>query len=104
MERSARVWTVVPWVTLLLELSGSEVDAETDAVLLIAVVRLGSTFTVRWTVVDAPLASAPMLHVTVPPDSVPPPSADTNEVPAGTASLIATPEASLGPPFVTVMV
>ena len=55
-------------------------------------------------VVLAPFASAPTLQVATPPDSVPPPSADTNDVPAGIGSVTTTPVESEGPSFATTSV
>src|SRR2546428_7927100 len=49
-------------------------------------------------------AALPIFQVTVPPDSLPPPSADTNEIPAGTGSVNVTPVAPDGPLIVTTIV
>src|ERR1041384_1948134 len=58
-----------------------------------------ATCTTSCTDPDAPAASAPMFQVTTPAASVPPPVADTNEVFAGTVSLIAPPVALAFPVF-----
>ena len=47
------------------------------------------------------MARPPRFHVTVPPDAVPPLSAETNVVPFGTGSLTTTPVAFDGPEFWT---
>ena len=104
MERSADVFTVVPWVAELFPGVGSVVDELTIAVLDTFVVRLGSTWTTSVRVSDAPLAIVPRFHVTVPAESVPPPVAETNEVPAGIGSETTTDPADDGPSFVTPMV
>ena len=70
---------------------------ETVAVLERSAVRAGFTWTVTWTVVLAPEVRPPRFQVTVPPDSTPPASAETNEVPAGTGSETVTPVAAGGP-------
>src|SRR6185503_10016917 len=49
------------------------------------------TATTSCTEADAPAARLPMFQVTTPAASVPPPVADTNDVFAGTVSLITTP-------------
>src|SRR5438876_70411 len=48
---------------------------------------------------DAPALTAPMFQVTTPEDSVPPPVADTKDVPAGSGSRRTTPVALLVPVF-----
>jgi hypothetical protein len=47
------------------------------------------------------LASVPTFQVTTPAERVPPPVAETNEVPAGSGSLMTTPVAAVGPALVT---
>ena len=66
-----------------------------------AAVRDAATATVTVTDVEAPEAKVPRFQVTVPPDSVPPPVAETNDVPAGTTSVRVTPVAEEGPAFAT---
>ena len=53
--------------------------------------------TVNCTEPEAPAASAPMVQVTTPADSVPPPVAETKVVPDGTVSLMTTPAAAAPP-------
>src|SRR5512137_1566055 len=50
-----------------------------------------TTATTIWTEPDAPAFRTPRFQVTTPPESVPPPVADTNVVFAGTVSVITTP-------------
>jgi hypothetical protein len=100
MERSAEVFTVVVSVSELSLESGSEVVALAVAVLDRSAVLDGSTFTVNVREMLAPAASAPIVQVTVPAESVPPPEADTKVVPAGKGSAIETPTASDEPLFV----
>src|SRR6185436_14584053 len=57
------------------------------------------TATTSCTDADAPAARLPMFQVTTPAASVPPPVADTNDVFAGTVSLITTPVAPAFPVF-----
>jgi hypothetical protein len=104
MERSAEVATVVPWVAELLPEIGSVTPELTLAVLDNAAVRPAFTATTRWTVALAPFARSPRFHVTVPADSDPPLSAETNEVPPGNGSVSTVLVAVEGPLFVTTMV
>ena len=70
-------------------------------------VPLGSglaTCTTSCTEPDAPAASGPMVQVTTPPASVPPPVADTYVVFTGTVSVITTPVALAFPVFEYVIV
>src|SRR6185503_3734749 len=60
--------------------------------------------TVKCTVVLPPAATERLDHVTVPPTFVPPPSAETNVVFAGTGSVIVTPVAAALPMFLSVSV
>ena len=60
--------------------------------------------TVKWTVVLPPAATVRPDHVTVPLEFVPPPSAETKLVFAGTGSVIVTPVAAALPMFFTVSV
>src|SRR5438105_428038 len=101
MDRSAAVLTVVPSVAELLAASGSVVELDTVAVLDRSAVREGSTCTVRVTDVDPEAAMVPSDQVTVPAENVPPPVAETNELPVGVGSVIVTACASDGPPFAT---
>ena len=80
--------------------SGSVWNAETDAVFVRSLPELPAT-TVIERDVEAPAASAPMAHVTVPADSVQPGSADTNVALPGGGSTTATTVASAGPLLVT---
>src|SRR6185503_4103359 len=57
------------------------------------------TATTSCTDPEAPAATPPTFQVTTPAASVPPPVADTNEVFAGTVSLITTPVAPAFPVF-----
>src|SRR2546422_4253490 len=57
------------------------------------------TLTTSCAVEEAPVLSAPMFQVTTPPESEPPPVADTNVVFAGTASQTTTPVAFSFPVF-----
>ena len=86
IETSAEVLTAVAAVAELLPLLGSVVEELTLAVLEIPVVRLEATLTTNVSELDAPFAISPRFQVTVPADSVPPPDAETNEVPAGSGS------------------
>jgi hypothetical protein len=86
IERSAEVLTVVPAVAELFPGVPSDVLDETVAVFEMFDVRPALTFTVRCTVVEAPFAMLPRFHVTVPEEFDPPLSAETNDVPAGSAS------------------
>src|SRR5213594_3554399 len=57
------------------------------------------TFTTSCAVEEAPALRTPRLQVTIPPDTEPPPVADTKEVFAGTASETTTPVAFSLPVF-----
>ncbi len=102
-EEDGCLTEVVSVAELLPEL-GSDVSAETEAVLEMSATREGSTWTTRVSVSLAPLASAPIDQVTVPKDRLPPLSAETKEVPAGSGSLTVTPVASEGPLLLTPIV
>jgi len=104
IERSAEVFTVVPAVAELFPGVPSDVLEETVAVLEMSDVRPALTFTVRWTVVEAPFDMSPRFQVTVPAVFVPPPSALTKLVPFGSGSESDTLCAVEGPLFVTVIV
>ena len=104
IERSAEVFTVVPWVAELFPGVPSDVLDDTVAVLEMFAVRAAFTFTVRWTVVDAPFAMSPRFQVTVPAVFDPPLSAETKLVPFGSGSESDTPCAVEGPLFVTTIV
>src|SRR5437867_3235847 len=67
---------------------------------LVMRVPLGRALATRTTIckdAEAPAGNAPIDQVTVAPESVPPPEADTNVVLAGTVSVMATPVASTLP-------
>ena len=100
-DTSERTCTVVGCVALLFAKLGSAVEDETLAVLDISAVRDGFTPRTSCTLALPPFAIVPRFHATTPPDIVPPPVADTNEVPAGIGSLITTPLAPFGPRLVT---
>src|SRR6478672_3796319 len=104
MERSARVATAVPSMAEWSPRVGSVVVEDTVAVLDRAAVRDGSTFTTRLSVTVAPGFMSPRVQFTVPAVFVPPLSAETKLVPAGTGSATVTLRATDGPEFVTVMV
>jgi hypothetical protein len=104
IERSAEVFTVVPAVAELFPGVPSEVLEDTVAVLEMFDVRPAFTFTVRWTVVEAPFAMLLRFQVTVPAVFVPPPSALTKLVPFGSGSESETLCAVEGPLFVTTIV
>ena len=96
--------TTVPSVSLSSLPSGSVRSLCTLAVLEMSAVRASLTCTVTCTVAEPPSAIVPRFHVTVPAASTPPPSADTNEVPAGTASVTTVLVAPEGPAFATTSV
>src|SRR5205823_7537510 len=97
---SACVCTVVSSVADSCPGFGSAVVEETEAVFERSAKRDGSTCTVRCTVVEA-RPKSPRFQVTVPAVLVPPLSAETKLVPAGTASEMDTLRANEGPAFVT---
>jgi hypothetical protein len=101
IDRSAEVLTVVACVALLFALEGSDVLVATVAVLEMFVVRFALTFTTRWRSVDAPDARSPRFQVTVPAVFVPPLSAETKLVPAGSGSVTVVLCAVEGPAFAT---
>src|SRR5438874_2615249 len=88
-----------------LRYAGSDVCVAdlTEAVLLRLASRAGSTWTTRCTVALVRPRS-PRLQLTVPAGLVPPLSAETKLVPAGTASEIETLRAKEGPLLLTVSV
>src|SRR5438093_353956 len=96
-DRSVEATTAVGSVAESLVPSRSASFPETVAVFDRSAVRAGFTCTVTWTVVLPPEARPPIVQVTVPPDSAPPASAETKEVPAGTGSVMVTPVAAEGP-------
>ena len=91
-------------VAVLFEPFRSVVSLVTVAVLERSATWEMSTWTVTVTEVEAPLPTVPRAHATVPPDSVPPPVAETKVVPAGTGSEMATLDASEGPALETPIV
>ena len=97
ITRSGFASTVV--VTSLLFVAGVSANV-TIATFVTAVAPAGNTassVTVNRTVPDAPDASGPTLHRTDVPSKVPPASADTNVVRAGSTSLRTTSVASASP-------
>ena len=90
-------------VPLLLVVSGSAVVPSARATLVSAPVTGAVTVTER--VTEPPLAIAATTgQVTIPPDSVPPLSAETKVTPCGSVSRTTTLEAVLGPSLVVRMV
>ena len=98
--------TVVDSLSLLLAGSGSVVDDEVDAVLLIGPVSPGSMSTAISTLAVSPGASVPTGHVTVPPASaqMPVDAASLYTTPLGKTSVICAATASLGPSLRMAMV
>src|SRR5437867_4306580 len=105
IDRSACRSTPVVSVAEVLPGVGSVVVLETVAVLDRLAVRDGSTFTTSVSVIESPGFMSPRLQFTVPAAFVPPWSAETKLVPAGTGSDTVTERATDGPPlFVTTIV
>ena len=90
-------------VAELFAVSGSAGLPVTEAVLLIDP-GVAGTVTVIVRTSDAPLASAPIVHVTVPALFTHPGEADPNTAPAGSVSVAVTPVAAAGPLLVIVNV